>query len=1238
MKKVLGLDLGVASIGWAITLQDPENEANNEIVDCGVRIVPLDTDEIKEFGKGGNVPTNVARRQARGMRRNLQRYRWRRAQLHRALQKLGMMPDKRLMTQLTPQELYALRERALSEPLTLPEIGRVLIHLNGWRGYRSNRKEQVDKDGKKQSDYLREIAENEKKLQGMTIGQYFAMRLRESADYRVREQIFNRETYMREFDRIWEEQAKHHPNVLTEANRRWLCDRIIYWQRPLKSAKGLVGECALEWYYAIDKKTGQPVVLENGLKKIVRPKCAPNSSPLAQECKVWESIHNLRIYDDTGQQRPLSMEEKKHLFFALQNEEKNLKATHILRLLNLSPQRYRVDRLAEDKGLEYNRTRAKLKSIFKEIGLQHRDDLLEFNPAIEEVEWDNPDTGERMRRLQVRGDFDQQPLYQLWHLIYATEDEEDLVRLLQERYSFSEEQAQRLAKLDFTSAGYARKSHRAMRRLLPHYRNGLDYTKACEAAGYRHSDYLTKAENEARPLLDKLDLVPKNSLRNPVVEKILNQMVHLVNDIIATYGRPDEICIELAGELKRSASERKDLADAMRKREKENKDIRAKVAEVLNVQPESVTRSMVEKWRLYHETEGVSLYSGKKLSLAVFLSGAAVEVEHIIPKVCRFDDSFSNKTFCEATINRIKKDMTAHDFMRSQPVTGLQPYEDYLKMLKQLLESKKISKTKYKNLMMTAEDLTKDTEFLQRQLRESQYIAKKAAELLRAVCREVRTTTGSITDFLRHMWGWDDVIQKLRIPQFKEIGLVEEIPIRNGEDTKQIIKGWDKRKDHRHHALDALVVACTRQSHVQRINNLNQILEGKFGQERREELLRIGRDKYIAGNAPFSFAQASAAMENVLVSFKQGNRVATRSRNRPKGSKKEPQITLTPRGKLHEETIYGQIKRYKKVPLDRKFNPNWVRDIAHEHQRELVAARLRQYQDDPKKAFQDLVKNPILYGPNGQKRLTHVTIWEYSLVARKFIDTNLTVPSVERIADPVVRGAVLERLAKSEQQAETDKSNGKKNKEKKPDPKEAFKNIEDNPILINGRPVKRVRVINPAEKAILLPRGFAETGGNHHIAIYRDAEGKKHEHVVTFWDAFQRVRLGLPAIITDVAAALEYVSQLPDELPELHLPENPEWQFVVSLARNDMFVFDLPGNIDLTDKNNRGTISKHLFKVRKLTSGIYWFLHHLETEILEDTKSKEANRCRYASLSSLSGAIKVKINRLGYIIEAGQPV
>ncbi|HLP93007.1 MAG TPA: type II CRISPR RNA-guided endonuclease Cas9 [Saprospiraceae bacterium] len=1219
MQTIFGLDLGVASIGYAVVQFYPQDEKKNEILDCGVRVIPLDTDEIKEFGKGGNVPTNVARRAARGARRNLQRYKLRRYLLLRELKRLKMAPTPHLMTKLTPQELYGLRLRGLNEPLSLPEIGRVLYHLNQRRGYKSARVDQGESDGKKQSDYLQEIAQREAELDrnSQTVGAYLASGVHSSKHYRVRQQIFNRSTYQEEFDQIWNAQQKFHPDVLTDQNRRILRDKIIYRQRPLRSQKGLVGECALEWNYALEAKTQKMLLEANGLPKIVRPKCAPKSSPLAQACKVWESIHNLRVYDETGAAYPIPQTIKNQIFELLQQEDRNLTAKRIIAdVLKLSPKSYTVDPLIKEKGLENNRTSAKLLSVFQKNGINRRD-LLAFNPVIEEVDWDDPSTGERRKRTQIRGDFDKEPLYQLWHLIYATQEEDDLIRLLQEKYGFTLEQAQAVAAIDFTKEGYASKSHRAMRRLLPHYQNGLDYTAACVAAGYNHSNSLTKTENEARTLLNKLEILPKNSLRNPVVEKILNQMIHLVNDLMVKFGRPSEIRVELARELKQSAKERQSVDKKNYQRKKERDQIRKEIAAQLKIQPESVTKVQIEKWKLYKETNGVSLYTGLTLDLGTFLRAEAVDIEHIIPKVRRFDDSFENKTICERKLNQDKNKSTAYDFMRSQPVPGLQSFDAYLRMVKELYDSNKLSRGKYNRLMMSAEEVSNDTDFIARQLRETQYITKKARQLLQDVCYQVTTTSGSITDFLRHQWGWDEIIQGLRISQFRELELTKMITIRNGEQEKEVIEGWDKRDDHRHHALDALVVACTRQSHIKRLNDLNQTLEGKFGEDRRKELLATGRDKYIAGNAPFSHAQTSAAIDKILISFKQGQRVATRSKN-----KVGLQITLTPRGKMHEETIYGRIKRYKKVPLNIRFDPAWLTEMAHPEQKKAVEDRLAAFDNDPRKAFKQLDKNPILL-EGASKELKYVTIWDYVLVSRKSISPLLSEKSVEKIADQAIKTAVQERLS---QQGGTSK--------------EAFKNVGVEPVIVNGLPVKKVRVLNPAEKYIALPRGFAEPGGNHHIAIYLDAEGKKHEHVVTFWDAFQRVRLGLPAIIKDVDAALASIEQIKADISnDLHLPDSPDWKFLTSLAINDMFVFDLdPKEIDFMDPKNLRKISKKLFRVRKLTSGSYWFMHHLETNILEDTLSKKVGRCKQCSISSLRGGIKVNIDRLGNVISYSPPI
>lgn len=1231
MQKIFSLDLGVASIGWAVMLQHPENEELNEILDCGVRIVPLDSKTEKdEYTKGGNVGTNVARRMARGARRNLQRFRLRRYLLYRALTRLDMMPDQRLLTALTPRELFGLRDKALREPLTLPELGRVLLHLNLRRGYKSNQRDKGNEEKEKKADsYLGQIEARERELddKGQTIGQRFAIGLRNDPHYRVRQQIFNRDTYAEEFDAIWAAQMPHHPNVLTEANRRWLRDKIIFRQRPLKSAKHLVGECALEWNYALDKSTHQPIVLPNGLFKKVSPKCAPKSSPLNQVCKVWESIHNLRVYDERGVERPITLEEKRQIFNVLQQEERALTATRLLKdILKISPKAFTVDALIKEKGLESNRTRAKLLSVFQKTGIQCRD-LLEFSPVIEEVEWDNPESGERIKRLQLRGDFDQQPLYQLWHLIYATQEEKDLVRLLQERYDFTLEQAKALAEIDFTSAGYASKSHRAMRRLLPHLENGLDYTNACKAAGYNHSNSLTKAENQARILSSQLHLntvLPKNSLRNPVVEKILSQMINLVNALLIAYGQPDEIRIELARELRQSAKERQRTDRNNRDKEKENKRIRQLIADDLGIQAESVTRGQIDKWKLGEETDWLSLYTGKKVERKAFLTGELVDVEHIIPKVRRFDDSYANKTFCERKLNQDKDKWTAHDFMKAQPVEGLQSYDDYLKTIKSLLDAGKISKTKYRNLMLTAEDIANDKDqFLARQLKETQYITKKAREILLEVCHSVLTTTGGITDFLRHQWGWDEVIQDLRLPQFREMGKTKFVPIHKGTQQKEVIDDWDKRKDHRHHALDAIVVGCTRRAHIKRINDLNQTLEGQYGQQRQHEMRQQGRARFLSGPAPFAYNQVSEAIENVLVSFKQSQKLASPTRNR-KGSKNGDQMTLTPRGAFHKETIYGRIKRYaeKRTPLNARFQAAWVEKIAHQHERELVAARLAAFDNDPKRAFKDLEKNPILYGKHQHRQLTSVTLWEDWYVAREAISTALTGNKIGYIVDGAAKKAVSSRFEAAGADA-----------------KKAFDKLGENPVAAH-QVIRRVRILNPAERMIALPRGYAKSEGNHHIAIYRDADGKKHEHVVTFWDAFQRVAWGLPAVIEDVHAAYAHVEQLGEKVPDtLYLPDSPDWTFVVSLAINDMFVFDLdPAEIDFKNPKNRKKVSERLFKVRKLSSGNFWFLHHTETEILEDNTSKKYGRARFASMASLTGSVKVKISHLGQIVAIASPV
>src|ERR1017187_4324720 len=277
MKKILGLDLGVASIGWAYILEDETGTANSLIKGIGSRIIPLSTDENDEFTKGNAISKNMNRTMKRSARRNQHRYKMRKHFLNKLFEEQKWTPDPFLFC-LDATNLYGLRDRALKEKISLKELARIFYHLNQKRGYKSNRKaNNEEQDGKKQSEYLSEIAarEAEIKEQNLTIGQYFFKKLQENPWYQIKENIFLRASYINEFDQIWDKQKVYYPEILIDTLRDQIRDRIIYYQRPLRSQKGLVSECRFELHH----------------------KVAPKSSPIFQVCKVWESINNITFKD-----------------------------------------------------------------------------------------------------------------------------------------------------------------------------------------------------------------------------------------------------------------------------------------------------------------------------------------------------------------------------------------------------------------------------------------------------------------------------------------------------------------------------------------------------------------------------------------------------------------------------------------------------------------------------------------------------------------------------------------------------------------------------------------------------------------------------------------------------------------------------------------------------------------------------------------------------------------------------
>lgn len=164
-------------------------------------------------------------------------------------------------------------------------------------------------------------------------------------------------------------------------------------------------------------------------------------------------------------------------------------------------------------------------------------------------------------------------------------------------------------------------------------KEGNLYDVACEYAGYRHSkSSLTKEEIENKVLKGKLEVLPKNSLRNPVVEKILSQMVNVINTIIDTYGKPDEIRVELARELKKSAKEREELTKAIAKSTREHEEIRKLLQDEFGMM--NVSRNDIIRYKLYEELKDngyKTLYSNQYIPKEKIFS-KEIDIEHIIPQ------------------------------------------------------------------------------------------------------------------------------------------------------------------------------------------------------------------------------------------------------------------------------------------------------------------------------------------------------------------------------------------------------------------------------------------------------------------------------------------------------------------------------------------------------------------------------------------------------------------------------
>jgi len=1191
-KKILGLDIGVSSVGLALIIEDENNIKSIEKL--AVRIVPEDPDFHGKFYSGNTASKNLARTTKRGIRRSNQRFKLRRDRLYRILNEVKMFPSESLF-ELEALPLYELRAKAVSEKISLEELGRVLILINQRRGFLSNRK--ADSSEENLTEYKQKIEDLEDDLGEKTIGQGLYNELVSSSNIQnllLRERTYLRSSYLEEFDRIWDKQHEFYPSVLAgnsqqETNKNTLYYEIrnntIFYQRPLKSQKGLVSDCEFERFH----------------------KATSKSSPFFEMYRAYQRVNDLSWKNDKGEQLYPIKEQKDELIKALLlgenlTKQGNLPQKSIKTILGCKSNEKVYFNFEE---LEGSRTAYKLRKALKGAGIENFEKYLKFDPSI------NDEKG---------------GLFELWHITYSLPTFDDIVRTLTRRFPFTKEQASFIADNVHYKSDFGKLSTRAIRKLIPHLKSGLNYSSACDEVGYDHSGYKTKIE-----LKKKLDAVSPNSLRNPVVEQVLNQVVNSVNLIIEKYGKLDEVRVELARELRNSAKSRSRISRLNSSNKKDNEKIRERLHDEYGLKV--VNGRDVKRYNLWKETNCSCLYCENPITKTDFMSGNA-EIEHILPKSRSFSNAMTNFILAHKKCNASKNQMTAFDFMESKGEHALKAYTE--KVNKLYNDGKgQISRTKFENLMCSGDEIPSD--FVERMKKDSQYIAKETVKLLRTVCENTYTTTGQVTDLLRSEWGLKNVLEELGKPIYRELGLIETKEIKDSKGnikTIEKIKDWTKRDDHRHHAVDALICALTDQKIIFKLNNLNKIFQYSretLSKEELAEMERINENKYdlkeFFTQGAYEFKEpienlrpiVKKHLNEIFISFKKSNsKVLTKNVNRVKNA--DSQVTWVPRAALHEDTIMGKRKRIsqKKLLINKKFNN--LENIIEPKIKEFIKEYLNKYGNDPLKAFdsKNLKKNPLMF--NGEV-LKEVQVFENTNSKRVAISDSVTKAQLDKIIDEEVKKILKARV---------DEYGGIK---------AAFKNIDDDPIYFNkskGIVIKSFSVYDES-KSIDVRDGVAKTGGNHHALIFKDENGKYNDKVISFNEA---VQIGLLNI-----------SEIGKPYPIIIRNDDPELgAFQFSMQINDLFVFDLKhtinpqeeNEIDFFDSQNREIISKKLFRVQKMSKkskGTFEvaYRHHLETSVNRSSINlKGITWDEHGSNNHLGRLTKIKINHIGLILKVGE--
>ncbi len=780
MKYRLGLDLGSTSIGWAVLRLNEIEVGKYEpaaIIRTGVRI----------FSDGRNPKDGsslaVTRRAARAARRRRDRLLRRKESMLRQLVALGFFPaDEEARQRLVDLNPYHLRAKGLDEALTPNEFGRALFHINQRRGFKSNRKtDKSDADGSVMKKAIADLKAKLDELGVRTVGEYLYQRMQKGQPTRARLRQFTvqqdngrnkiEKSYDLYIDRGMVEyefeqlwSAQEKFNPeLYNATAKDRLKHILLYQRPLKPVDP--GRCSF----------------------LPQQKRAAKALPIAQHARIYQFANHLRYLDANNQEVTLTLSQRNIVVSELLKSSKRT-FDQLRKALNFpGTAKFSIED-AKTKDIQGDRT-AGILSGKKYFGNQ----------------WFK---------------FDAELQNQIVEKLLYEENEADLIKWLVAYTGVTTEEAEEISAAPLPD-GYGSLSVMALQRILPELKKDvISYDKAVVNAGFEsHSALATYHDGEIYPELpyygrilarhigfgtnnpEDIDEIRYGRINNPTVHIGLNQLRQVVNGLIKEYGHPTQIVIELARDLKLGVDERNRIKKEQAENQKNNERRRQEIAAIIGKTAEQVTRLDLQKMILWEELaespqDRCCPYTGRHIS-ATMLFSAEVEIEHILPFSRTLDDSLNNKTVAMAWANRAKGNATPFEAFAGQQIEGIH-YADILNRTSRMKKEKRyrFAEGAYEKW------LREDKDFLARALNDTRYFSRIAKEYISVICpQHTWAIPGQLTALLRTQLGLNAILDEI-------------------EEKKN-------RHDHRHHAVDACVIAITDRSMLQRFATENARTLGK---------------------------------------------------------------------------------------------------------------------------------------------------------------------------------------------------------------------------------------------------------------------------------------------------------------------------------------------------------------------------------------------------------------------------